>query len=80
MVMSVNVDETKSWERILREIERLSFVQKLELLSKLSNDIGSGIAQYQAHFERHKSAQSKYLHLSTDSLTYEIIGCAMALH
>ncbi|MFN8439943.1 MAG: GxxExxY protein [Caldilineaceae bacterium] len=78
--MSANVAKTEQVERILKEIERLSFVQKLELLSKLSSEIGTGIAQYQAHLERNKSAQSKYLHLSTDKLTYEIIGCAMALH
>lgn len=80
MAMSANVAKTEQLERILKEIDRLSFVQKLELLSNLSGNIGSGIAQYQNHLERHKSVQSKYLHLSTDNLTYEIIGCAMALH
>ena len=80
MVMQSDVAETKQWERILKEIDRLSFVEKLQLMSKLSGEIGTGIAQYQSHLERNKSAQSKYLHLPTDKLTYEIIGCAMALH
>lgn len=80
MVKPAQSPGAKEWERILKEIERLSFVQKLALLSKLSGEIGGGIAQYQAHFERNRSAQSKYLHLPTDALTYEIIGCAMALH
>lgn len=71
MVMQSDVAETKQWERILKEIDRLSFVEKLQLMSKLSGEIGTGIAQYQSHLERNKSAQSKYLHLPTDKLTYE---------
>ena len=80
MVKSTDVAQSQAWERILKEIERLSFVQKLALFGKLSGDITTGITQYQAHLERNQSPQSRYLSLPTDKLTYEIIGCAMALH
>jgi GxxExxY protein len=60
-------------ERIFREADALSSADKWRLIQRLTGALDTGVAEK-------LPPASKRITLPTDELTYQIIGCAMALH
>jgi GxxExxY protein len=73
-------EDDQRWERILGDVQRLSPVRKLALLQKLANSLGREWSTARSQGPTIQVDGPHYVKLTTDELTYQIIGCAMELH
>jgi GxxExxY protein len=74
-----NQDDQR-WERILRDVQGLPLVRKVTLLQRLAESLRREWSTGQGQDSAPQPPVRQRVNLTTDELTYQIIGCAMELH
>src|SRR5262245_40394332 len=72
-------EDDQRWERILVDVQGLSPRRKLSLLQRLADSLGREWPGTNAK-DAVNAATPDVVKLTTDELTYQIIGCAMEVH
>lgn len=73
-------EDDQRWERILGDVQQLSPIRKLALLQRLADLLGREWPTAKSQGPTIRVDGPQFVKLTTDELTYQIIGCAMELH